>query len=139
MKYRSAMRTDIETGLAADTSFFIRHHCPCFGDAPPGTGWTDIHAGRFFTVLTDDGNEDRDLFPLLHPYPRKGRTTRVLMGKAADHFTRLASCAPFRDDGDGTHLDLLLIMFFVVNDMTYNIAHISGLSSTIYEFIKNYL
>jgi hypothetical protein len=108
MKYRSAIRTDIETRLAADTPLFISHHCSGFGDAHPSTGRADIHAGRLFTVLTDDGNEDRDLFPLLHPYPRKGRAARALMGKAANHFTGLTSCASFRDDRDGTHLETLL-------------------------------
>jgi hypothetical protein len=105
MKRGSAVRTGVKTGLATDASFLIRHDGIGPGDALPRTSRTDVHAGGFFTVLTDGRHEDRDLFPLLHPYPRKGRTTGALMGKAADHFAGLASCAAFRDDGDGTHLD----------------------------------
>jgi hypothetical protein len=110
MKYRSAIRTDIETGLAAHTLFFISHYCTGFRGALPSTGRADIYAGRLFTVLTDDGNEDRDLFPFLHPYPRKGGTARALMGKAADHFTGLASCTPFWDNRDCTHLVASLLV-----------------------------
>jgi hypothetical protein len=58
MKYRSAIRTDIETGLAADTPLFIGYHCSRFGDAHPSTARADIHARRLFTVLKDDGNEE---------------------------------------------------------------------------------
>jgi hypothetical protein len=107
MKRWSAIRTDIKTGLAADTPLFIGHHCSRFGDAHPSTGRAEIHAGRLFTVLTDYGNEDRDFLPLLHPYPRKGRAASALMGEAADHFTGLASCAAFRDNGDGAHFNNL--------------------------------
>jgi hypothetical protein len=56
MKYWSAMRTDIETRLAAHTSFFICHDCTSFRDASPSTGRADIHAWRLFAVLTDNGN-----------------------------------------------------------------------------------
>jgi hypothetical protein len=133
VKRWSAIRTGINTGLATDTSFFIRHHCIRSGNTHPGTGGTDIRARGLFTVLTDDGNEDRNLFPLLHPYPRKGRAARALMRKAAYHFTGLTSCAAFRDDGDGTHLDDLLIWFFIVNDMINNITPFVSLSSTFYE------
>jgi hypothetical protein len=59
------------------------------------------------------------------------------MGEAADHFTGLTSCAAFRDDGDGTHLDNLLMWFFIVNDITNNITHFVSLSSTFYKYIKN--
>jgi hypothetical protein len=58
--------------------------------------------------LTDDGHEDRDLFPFLYPYPRKGRATRAVMGEAAGHFTGLASGTAFRENRDGAHLDDLL-------------------------------
>jgi hypothetical protein len=115
MKRWSAVRTGIETGLAADASFFIRHYCIGSGDALPGTGRADIHARGLFAVLTDDGHEDRDLFPLLHPYPRKGGAAGAFMGEAADHFTGLASCAAFRDDGDGAHLGYLRSQFFIEN------------------------
>jgi len=69
MKHWSTIRTGIETGLAADTSLFIRYDRIGFGDALPGTGRTDFHAGRLFAVLTNRGHEDRNLFPLFHPYP----------------------------------------------------------------------
>ena len=105
MKRWGAVRTGIETRFAADASFLIRHDCVGPGGAPPRTGGADIHAGGLFAVLTDGGHEDRNLFPLLHPYPGKGRTAGALMGEAADHFAGLASCAAFRDDGDGAHLD----------------------------------
>ena len=81
-------------------------------------------------MLADSGHEDRDLLPLLHPYSRKGRAAGAFMGEAADHFTGLASCAAFRNDGDGAHLDILLRMFFVVNKQLSNIltsnAHLSS-------------
>jgi hypothetical protein len=48
--------------------------------------------------LTDDGNEERNLFPFLYPYPGKGRTTGALMRKAADHLTGLTSGASFRNN-----------------------------------------
>jgi hypothetical protein len=115
MKRWSAIRTGIDTGLAADTSFFIGHYRPSFRGALPGTGRTDIHARGLFALLTEGRHEDSDLFPLLHPYPRKGRTTRALMREAADHFTRLASSAAFRDNGDGAHFDNLLASFFIMN------------------------
>ena len=38
------------------------------------------------------------------------------MGEAADHFTGLASCTAFRNDGDGAHLNNLRSKFFIVND-----------------------
>jgi hypothetical protein len=107
MKRWSAVRTGIDTGLAADTSFFIRHYRIGSRGSLPGTGRADIHARGLFALLTEGRHEDSDLFPLLHPYPRKGRTTRALMGEAADHFTRLASCATFRDNGDGAHFNNL--------------------------------
>jgi len=115
MKHWSAVRTGIETGLAADASFLIRHDSIRSSGALPGTRWTDIHAWRLFAVLADSGHEDRDLLPLLHPYSRKGRAAGAFMGEAADHFTGLASCAAFRNDGDGAHLDVLLSLFFIVN------------------------
>jgi hypothetical protein len=58
MEYRSAIRTDIETGLAAHTSFFIGHHCTGFRHTSSSPGRADIHAGRLFTVLTDNGNKE---------------------------------------------------------------------------------
>jgi len=117
MKNRSTVGTGIETGLTTDTPFFIRHDCAGFGHAPPGTGRADRHARGFFAVLTDDGHEDRNLFPLLHPYPRKGRTAGTFVGKAADHFTGVTSGAAFRDNGNGGHLeDLLRYMFSMVNN-----------------------
>jgi hypothetical protein len=112
---RSAVRTSIETGFTTDTPFFIRHDCAGFGDALPGTGRADRHARGFFAVLTDDGHEDRNLFPLLHPYPRKGRTAGAFVGKAADHFTGMAAGAVFRDNGNGGHLRDLLISFVTMN------------------------
>lgn len=105
MKRWSAIGTGIETGLAPDASFFIRHDGIGFRVALPGPRRADRDAGRLFAVLTDNGHEDGDLFPLLHPNPREGRAAGALVGEAADHFTGLASRAAFRDDGDGTHLD----------------------------------
>jgi hypothetical protein len=105
MKCWSVIGTGIETGFASDASFFIRHDGIGSRGASPGTGRADRDAGRLFTVLTDNGYEDGDLFPLFHPYPREGRAAGALMGEAADHFTGLASRAAFRNDGDGTHLD----------------------------------
>jgi hypothetical protein len=116
MKRWSAVRTGIETGFAADASFFIRHHRIGSGGALSGACRTDIHARGLFTVLTDDGHEDRDLFPLVHPYSRKGRAAGSFMGEAADHFTGLASCAAFRNDGEGTHLNNLHKLFFIMNN-----------------------
>lgn len=43
------------------------------------------------------------------------------MGEAADHFTGLASCAAFRNDGDGAHLGILRYKFFIVNDQLSDI------------------
>jgi hypothetical protein len=60
-------------------------------------------------MLTDDGHEDRDFIPLLHPYPGEGRTARALMGEAANHFTGLTSRAAFRENGNSAHLDDLHI------------------------------
>jgi len=114
----SAVGTGIETRLTTDTPFFIRDDGACFGDALPGTGRTDRHARGFFAVLTDNGHEDRDLFPLLHPYPRKGGTAGAFVGKAADHFTGVTSGAAFRDNGNGGHLeDLLRCMFSMMNNL----------------------
>ncbi len=105
MKHWSAVRTGIETGLAADAPFFIRYHCARFGIAFSGTGRTNSDAGWFFTMLADDGDKDRDLFPFLHLYPREGRTAGPLMGEAADHFTGLTPCAAFGDNGNRIHLE----------------------------------
>jgi hypothetical protein len=115
MKGWGAVGTSIETGLTADTPFFIRHDCAGFGHAPPGTGGADRHAGGFFTMLTDDGHEDRNLFPLLHPYPRQGRAAGAFVDEAADHFTGVASGAAFRGDGNGGHLKNLLTSFSIMN------------------------
>jgi hypothetical protein len=115
MKRWGTIRTGINTGFAADASFFIRHHRIGSGGALSGTCRTDIHARGLFTVLTDDGHEDGDLFPLLQPYPRKGRAAGSFMGEAADHFTGLASRAAFRNDGDSAHLDNLHVSFFRMN------------------------
>jgi hypothetical protein len=68
----SSIGTGIETGLAADASFFVRHNGIGSRDALPGLGRTDCDARRLFAVLTDDGHEDGDLLPLLHPYPGEG-------------------------------------------------------------------
>jgi hypothetical protein len=116
VKCRSAVRTDIETGLATDTSFFIRHDRIGFGNSLPSSSRADRNAGGFLALLADNGHEDRDLFPFLYPYPRKGRTAGVLMGEAADHFAGLASCTAFRDDRNGAHLENLLFTFFIENN-----------------------
>jgi hypothetical protein len=117
MKCRSAIRTDIETGLAADTPFFICHDCIGLGNTLPSTRRADRNARRLFALLTDNGHEDRNLFPFLYTYPRKGRATGALMGKAADHFTGFAPRTAFRDDGDGAHVDNLRREFFIVNSL----------------------
>jgi hypothetical protein len=65
--------------------------------------------------LADNGHEDRNLFPSLYMDPRKGRATGTFMRKAANHFAGLASGTPLWDDGDGTHLDNPLNMFFIEN------------------------
>jgi hypothetical protein len=109
MKRWSAVRTSIETGLATDTSFFIRHYCIVSGNALPCTSRADRNAGGLFAVLTGNRHEDRNLFPFLYPYPRKGRATGAFMEEAADHFTGLTSCTAFRNKGDSTHLDDLRI------------------------------
>jgi hypothetical protein len=137
MKCGSAIGADVETGLATDTSFFIRHDRLGFRNALPGTSRTDRNAGGLLTLLTDNGHEDRNLFPFLYLYPGKGRATGTLMGKAADHFAGLTSCAAFRDDGDGTHLDDLLRWFFIVNTMVNDITQFLSLSSTFCEYAKN--
>jgi hypothetical protein len=116
MKRWSAVRTGIETGFAADASFLIRHHRIGCGGALSGACRTDIDARRLFAVLTDDGHEDRDLFPFLHPYSRKGRAAGAFVREATDHFTGLASCTAFRNDGDGAHLDNIRSVFFIAND-----------------------
>jgi len=115
MKHWCTIRTGVNTGFATDASFFIRHHRIGSGSPLSGACRTDIHARGLFAVLTDDGHEDRDLFPLLHLYPRKGRAAGSFMGEAADHFTGLASCAAFWNDGDSAHLDNLRSKFFIVN------------------------
>jgi hypothetical protein len=115
MKRRGAKRTYVETGLAAHTSFFICHYCIGPGNALSGTGRANIHTGGFFAVLTDNRHEDRNLFPFFYAYPGKGRAAGALMGETAGHFAGLASCAAFRDNRDGAHLDDLLRTFFIVN------------------------
>jgi hypothetical protein len=81
-------------------------------------------------VLADSGHEDRDLLPLLHPYSRKGRAADAFMGEAADHFTGLASCTAFRNNGDGAHLDNLHGSFFAMNiQLRYILTYNSYLSS----------
>jgi hypothetical protein len=119
MKYRSTIRTDVETGLTAHAPFFICHNCTGFRDASPSTSRTDIHAGRLFAVLTDDWHEDRNLFPFPYPYSRKSRAAGALMRKAADHFTGLTSSTAFWDDRDGAHWNNLLISFFIENISLY--------------------
>ncbi len=69
MKHRSAVRAGIETGFAADAPLFVCHDGAGIRDALPGPGGANGHAGRFFTVLTDNGHENGDLFPFLHSYP----------------------------------------------------------------------
>jgi hypothetical protein len=137
VKGRSAIGTDIETGLATDTSFLIRHDCIGFGNSFPGTSRADRNARSLLALLTDNGHEDRNLFPFLYLYPRKGRTAGVLMGEAADHFAGLTSRTAFRNKRDSTHLDGLPILFSTVNDITNNIAHIFSLSSTFFEYTKH--
>ena len=127
-----AVGTGIETGFAADASFFIRHHCIGSGGALSGACGTDIHARGLFAVLADGGHEDGDLFPLLHSYSRKGRAAGAFMGEAAGHFTGLASCAAFRNDGNGTHLDNLRSMFFMVNDQLRDILTYNSYLSSIF-------
>jgi hypothetical protein len=119
------IRTSINTGFAPDASFLIRHYRIGCGDALSGACRTDVHARGLFAVLTGDGYEDRDLFPLLHPYSRKGRAAGAFMGEAAYHFTGLTSCTAFGNDGDGAHLDNLYGSFFTMNIqfksiLTYN-------------------
>jgi hypothetical protein len=116
MKHWSAIRAGINTGLTADASSLVRHDCIGSKGALSGARGTDIHAWGFFAVLADSRHEDRDLFPLLHPYSRKGRAARTLMGKATDHFAGMASCATFWDDGDSAHLRGLHSKFYIVND-----------------------
>jgi hypothetical protein len=65
----STIGTGIETGLAADASFFIRYSGIGSRDALPSLGGADCDARGVFAMLTDNGHEDGDLFPLLHPYP----------------------------------------------------------------------
>jgi hypothetical protein len=129
------IRTSINTGFAADASFLIRHYCIGCGEALSGACRTDVHARGLFTVLTDDGHEDGDLLPLLHPYPRKGRAAGSFMGEAADHFTGLASCAAFRNDGDGTHFDNLHGSFFTVNIQLKKILTYNSYLSSIFLII----
>jgi hypothetical protein len=124
MKHWSAVRTDIETRLTTDTSFLIRHDCIGFRNSLPSTSRADRNAGGLLALLTDNGHEDRNLFPFLYSYPRKGRTTGVLMREATGHFAGLTSCTAFRDDGDGTHLDNLLFMFSMENDFIYSYINI---------------
>jgi hypothetical protein len=69
MKDWSTIGTGIETRLAADASFSIRYNSFGSGNALPGLGGADGDARWLFTVLTDDGHKDGDLFPLLDPYP----------------------------------------------------------------------
>ena len=69
MKRRRTIRTGIETGLAPDASFFVRYNRIGSWGALSGASGTDIHAGGLFALLTDDGHEDGDFLPLLHPYP----------------------------------------------------------------------
>jgi hypothetical protein len=126
---RSTIRASINAGLAADASLSIRDNCPVSGKTHPGASGADIHTRRLFAVLTDDGDEDGNLLPLLHPYPRKGWAARALVGETAGQLAGLASCAAFGNDGDGSHLDGLLIQFFAVNAILINITHFSRLSS----------
>ena len=67
-------------------------------------------------MLTDDGYEDRDLIPLLHPYSGEGRTARPLVGKAANHLTGLTSRTAFRENGNSAHLHNLQYMFIRMNN-----------------------
>jgi hypothetical protein len=133
MECRSIIRTDVETGLATDTSFFIRYNSIGFGNALPSTRRADRNARSLFALLTDNGHEDRDLLPFLYSNPRKGRATGILMGETADHFTGLASCTTLRDHGDSTHLDLLLIWFFIANALIYKYINI------LFLFVKLFL
>jgi hypothetical protein len=119
MKYRSAIRTNIEAGFATDTSFFIRDDCIGFGNALPSTSRADCNARSLLALLTDDGHEDRNLFPFLYSNSRKGRATGSFMRKAASHFTGLASGASFWNNRDGAHLDTLLNLFSMVNQSIY--------------------
>ena len=62
------------------------------------------------------------------------------MGEAASHFTGLASCTSFRNNGEGTHLDNLRSKFFIVNDQLEDIiTFISYLSSLFLTFRKKNL
>jgi hypothetical protein len=98
VKHRSTIRTGIETGLAPNALFFIGDDRVCFRESLSSARWAGCHAGRLLTVLTDDWHKDRDLFPLLHVYSRKGRAAGTLMGEATNHLTGLASGAAFRDN-----------------------------------------
>jgi hypothetical protein len=109
VKHWSAIRTGIQTGLAPNALFLICDDRARFREPLPGARRAGRHARRLLTVLTDDWHEDRYLFPLLHMYPRKGRTAGALMGEAANHLTGLASCAPFRDDRNRAHLNFLQV------------------------------
>jgi hypothetical protein len=136
MKCRSAIRTDIETRLATDTSFFIRCDCIGFGNALSGTCRANRDAGSLFALLTDNGHEDRDLFPFLHSYPRKGRAAGAVMGKAAGHFTRLTSCAAFRENRDGAHFNVLLYKFSIVNNQLFNILTYMSYLSSFFSYLE---
>jgi hypothetical protein len=88
-------------------------------------------------VLTHGGHEDRDLLPFVHPYSRKRRAARALMGEAASHFAGLASRTSFWNNGEGAHLDILLFKFFMVNDPLNDIlTSYSYLSSIFLLFLK---
>jgi hypothetical protein len=41
------------------------------------------------------------------------------MREATDHFAGLASCAAFREDRNGAHLDNLLLLFSIENEIIY--------------------
>jgi len=109
------IRANIKPGLTTDTPFFIRNDCVRFWDSLPSSSRADRYARSLLTLLTDNGHEDRNLFPFRYSYPRKGRATGALMGKAADHFTGLASGTAFWNDRNSTHLDNLLVLFFIEN------------------------
>ena len=59
------------------------------------------------------------------------------MRKTTDHFASLASCTAFGDDGDGAHVDNLLVLFFTVNArLKQIIAYFPCLSSIFLECWK---
>jgi hypothetical protein len=109
VQHGSAIRAGIQARLTTDALFLICDDCVRFRESFPSTRRAGADTGRLLTVLTDDWHKDRYLFPLLHVNPREGRAAGALMGEAANHLTGLASCTPFWNNGNRTHLNCLSI------------------------------